>query len=200
MSKVSVDADTGCWNWLAGKSTDGYGGFYINGERHYTHRLSYMMAKGEIPSGLELDHLCRNRGCCNPDHLEAVTRRVNLLRGAGPIPTNARKTHCSKGHIFDSSNTRFTSNGCRKCIKCAKASNLKSHQKIQGDDGLRKIRNQKQIASYHQKKSDPLFHRMLIQKLTMQAAKRRENPAYRAELNRKRRLYRQRKKNQYANI
>ena len=84
-----VDKTGDCWNWLGGSYGAGYGGFYIGGgrenrKRAYAHRFAYEHHVGPIPEGLEIDHLCRNRRCVNPDHLEkAVTHQVNQLR-AGP--------------------------------------------------------------------------------------------------------------------
>jgi hypothetical protein len=69
-------AEDGCWEWTRGHLPAGYGQL----GRCYTHRIAYELAHGPIPEGLEIDHLCRNRGCCNPDHLEAVTHHENTLR------------------------------------------------------------------------------------------------------------------------
>lgn len=80
--KYVVDAVTGCWNWVCGLSTEGYGRVLLNGEWHQAHVVTYETKYGAVPAGLELDHLCRNRKCCNPDHVEPVTRRVNARRGA----------------------------------------------------------------------------------------------------------------------
>ncbi len=77
-----VDPETGCWVWQGAKLPGGYGTMSRSGEQIYTHRYYYERAKGPIPAGLQLDHLCRNRACCNPDHLEPVTHAVNLQRGA----------------------------------------------------------------------------------------------------------------------
>jgi hypothetical protein len=73
---------------------------------------------GPVPDGLELDHLCRNPGCVNPDHLEPVTHKENMLRGFNPSATNARKTHCHKGHFFDAENTYIATTGARRCRTC----------------------------------------------------------------------------------
>lgn len=78
LDKVQPQAD-GCWLWTAAKS-DGYGLFKIGRIQHQAHRLAYEMFTGRIPSGHEIDHVCRNRSCVNPEHLEAVTRRENLRR------------------------------------------------------------------------------------------------------------------------
>ena len=87
-----------CWSWIGSKDKNGYGLFSFD---TYSHRISYEFFKGEILSGLVIDHLCRNTNCCNPDHLEAVTNKENVLRGIGPSALNAKKTYCSKGHLYD---------------------------------------------------------------------------------------------------
>ena len=78
------DPSTDCWEWTAGKKKDGYAFLGIGRGNVYGHRFSWELHHGPIPEGLELDHLCRNRGCVNPAHLEPVTRRTNVLRGVGP--------------------------------------------------------------------------------------------------------------------
>lgn len=88
----------GCWLWL-GTRRKGYGRFQsIDGRRLSAHRVAYELLVGPIPVGLVLDHLCRNRACVNPDHLEAVTNRDNILRGYGASAQMARRTSCPKGH------------------------------------------------------------------------------------------------------
>lgn len=73
--------ENGCWIWNNGKTKDRYGVITIGGKKCYTHRLSYERRYGRIPNGLDIDHLCRDRSCMNPEHLEAVTRKENLARG-----------------------------------------------------------------------------------------------------------------------
>ncbi len=107
----------GCWQWVGAIGTHGYGRFRADGKTQQAHRVSYTVHKGPIPAGLDLDHLCRNRGCVNPDHLEPVTRRENLLRGETFTAANAAKTHCPQGHPYDEENTMIDSGG-RKCKIC----------------------------------------------------------------------------------
>lgn len=78
-----------CWEW-SGTTTRGYGRFWVGGKMVRAHRASYEMFRGPIPSGLELDHLCRNTRCVNPDHLEAVSHRENTMRGFGACANRAR--------------------------------------------------------------------------------------------------------------
>lgn len=120
MSKVRKT--DGCWLWIAG-TTKGYGAAYINGRQRPAHRVVYEALVGEIPLGLDLDHLCRNRQCVNPAHLEPVTRRENLLRS--PITLTSKKaaqTQCVRGHDFTPENTRIAANGTRHCKACHRLS------------------------------------------------------------------------------
>lgn len=106
-----------CWIWTAGTFADGYGQFSLNGRGQRAHRVSYRWVKGEIPEGLDLDHLCRVIKCVNPDHLEAVPPRINNLRGMSPWAQHARKTHCPQNHPYDEENTRLY-RGSRQCRAC----------------------------------------------------------------------------------
>jgi len=108
----------GCWQWVRRFNDGGYGIIVIGGRRNRAHRVFYEAAKGPVPSGLVLDHLCRNRGCVNPDHLEPVTNRVNILRGEAPSAKRARQTHCHRGHEFTTENTYDPGRGGRACRQC----------------------------------------------------------------------------------
>jgi len=115
--------DDGCWLWSAKRTPNGYGQFWVGGHDGtlvYAHRWSYEFFKGPIPAWAELDHLCRNRLCASPWHLEAVTHRVNVQRGAVGLSETA-KTHCPRGHTYDEQNTYRTPQGHRKCRSCHRA-------------------------------------------------------------------------------
>lgn len=116
--RVEMGDDNECWEWAGGHFSEGYGAVVIDGKTRLTHRVAYEKVVGQIPDGLGIDHLCRNRGCCNPSHLEAVTTRVNVLRGVGVTAENARKTHCIHGHEFTPENTRVRPGRGRECWTC----------------------------------------------------------------------------------
>jgi hypothetical protein len=112
----------GCWQWRGSLANGGYGHYSVRRTIFYAHRFSYWLYKGDIPKGLDLDHLCRNRGCVNPDHLEIVTNKENVLRGTGSSAQYARRDRCKNGHKFDDTNTKLRGRArvCRKCsaIRC----------------------------------------------------------------------------------
>ena len=120
---MKVNKTATCWLWTAATKGGGYGSFFFNGKHAYAHRVSYSFSKGEIPSNLQLDHLCRVRRCVNPDHLEAVTQKENLLRGTGAPARNARKTHCKHGHPLSGDNLYIYPNGDRRCCTCHRREN-----------------------------------------------------------------------------
>ena len=108
-----------CWFW-EGWLNNGYGGYTTpDSKNHKAHRFAYEMCVGEIPEGLELDHLCRERSCVNPDHLEPVTHRENSLRGKGVAAVNASRTHSPQGHPYSVENT-FLYRNTRYCRECGR--------------------------------------------------------------------------------
>lgn len=114
-----VDAVTGCHVWTASVNLDGYGKITVDNKTVGAHRVAYELAHGSIPVGLTIDHLCRNRMCVNPTHLEAVSMRENILRGEGISAKNARKTHCKRGHPLSGDNLYVEPMG-RHCKACAR--------------------------------------------------------------------------------
>lgn len=131
----------GCWQWTAGTAGEGYGSFYRGRSsssehgRDYAHRWSYEHHVGKIPEGMVVDHLCRNRRCVNPDHLEAVTQQTNVDRGHG----NGKQTHCPAGHPYAGENLYFTPKGGRQCRECKRAAFRRFKEKnILNNQGERK--------------------------------------------------------------
>lgn len=116
-AKVDRRGSDDCWEWTASKCRLGYGQVKINYRHLLAHRVAYELVRGPIPEGLCLDHLCRNRGCVNPSHLDPVTHRENVLRGKGFATSQLRKTHCIRGHEFTPENTLVSMNRrtCRAC-------------------------------------------------------------------------------------
>lgn len=111
-----------CWLWMGGNSANGYGRFPVGAHRSIpAHRWSYEQIAGPVPPGLELDHLCRNRLCVNPDHLEAVTHEENLARSPLIVTMiNRRKTRCPQGHEYTPENTHIQKSGGRRCRTCVR--------------------------------------------------------------------------------
>lgn len=114
---------TPCWVWR-GALKDGYGRFTYEGRTYRAHRVAYEAFVGEIAEHdangkvLVLDHKCRNRACTNPEHVEIVTQRVNILRGANHVAARARVTHCPAGHAYDEANTYRDDLNRRYCRTC----------------------------------------------------------------------------------
>lgn len=123
-AKVDKNHITGCWVWV-GHKRDGYGVFSYGGRggvRINAHRYAYQEIIGEIPNGLVLDHLCRQRDCVNPDHLEPVTRKENVLRGFSLSAMQSRQKNCNRGHPLSGDNLYITPRGKRQCRSCRKQS------------------------------------------------------------------------------
>lgn len=131
--RVDRRGDDECWPWR-GATPHGYGTIWVDTKVGIpAHRFAYELLVGPIPGGMTVDHLCHgaddscaggdscpHRRCCNPAHLEPVTRAENVLRGRSPVALLARATHCVHGHPFDAANTyyRRDRNGRRECITC----------------------------------------------------------------------------------
>jgi len=106
----------GCWIWLGHLSYNGYGRLRFGMKDFFAHRFVWEYLVGEIPKGLNIDHLCRVKKCVNPDHLEPVTQKINNNRGLGN--QNKKKTHCIHGHPFNEKNTYKDNVGSRHCRPC----------------------------------------------------------------------------------
>lgn len=118
LARVEMDA-AGCWLWTGGVTGGGYGYYWAEGRMRRAHRYAYEAVVGPIPDGMDLDHLCRVRTCVNPDHLEPVTRRENLLRGATTVALAAlgvcrRGIHIGDAHVYEAAS------GKRHCKSCAR--------------------------------------------------------------------------------
>ncbi len=120
--RIEID-ESGCWLWTGCLTDGGYGRIRVDGVELKVHRLSYELFIGPIPEGLDIDHLCRVRRCANPEHLEPVTRSVNLQRGVWP---NSAKTHCPQGHPYTEANT-YVWRRRRACRTCS-AEHLRNHR------------------------------------------------------------------------
>ena len=145
MAQVSIDPG-GCWLWMGHKSR-GYGYFWWSGHKRQAYRFAYITFKGPIPTGQELDHLCRNKGCVNPDLLELVTRSENNRRGL--LGVLRKQAYCKHGHLYDEANTRINSRGHRICRACHRESGYRyiAAHKDQYANYTRKYRKSKKEGS-----------------------------------------------------
>lgn len=128
-----------CWVWTGSRNQSGYGNFAVHqADVWKAHRFSYLLAHGELRGDLEVDHLCRNRGCVNPRHLEEVTHLENTLQSGNPTALNAAKTHCLRGHEFNQENTailvRKDGSLRRWCRACGR---IRWHAKKSGEGQAR---------------------------------------------------------------
>jgi hypothetical protein len=117
-SKVEATA-SGCWVWT-GYRHEGYGKFGARRRTFYAHRFAFEEICGPVPEGLTIDHLCRNRACQHPLHMEPVTSGVNVLRGVSFAAQKARQTTCVHGHPLDLLNTHIDKRGRRRCRACSR--------------------------------------------------------------------------------
>lgn len=119
-SKVMVNPETGCWEWLGQIDTYGYAIVKVDGKSRKAHRVAYELFVGPIPEGLDIDHVwdrgCRVKHCVNPDHLEPVTTGENQRRGRNGV----LKTTCRNGHPYDDDHVRLNTNGARTCVVCTR--------------------------------------------------------------------------------
>jgi hypothetical protein len=122
-AKLALDPATGCMEWTGALDRKGYARLAMGeGRNKIAHRVAYEAERGPIPDGLTIDHLCRNKRCSNPDHLEAVTFAENTRRENAQRPV---ATHCPRGHEWTPANTYSQSNGRRTCRACRRMRDAK---------------------------------------------------------------------------
>ena len=137
LPRVNVFAAGGCWEWKgAPLQTSGYCRLKMQGRSVMAHRAVFEALIGPIPIGLQIDHLCRNRRCVNPAHLEVVTASENQRRGTSPASRNAVKTHCEHGHPLSGNNLFVRRDGRRRCRTCERV----SQQRLRSTDRYRQQR------------------------------------------------------------
>ena len=127
-----IDATGDCWEWTLKPDKKGYG--VARNQR--AHRFVWEALVGEIPEGLETDHLCKNTICVKPDHMEMVTHAENVRRSSN---RNGRKTHCPQGHEYSFDNTYLYS-GRRYCRTCSAAYKKSADARRVQVDGIRRVR------------------------------------------------------------
>ncbi len=145
-----VDEAAGCWVWQRFVGPSGYGNLRDSRRMRPAHRVYYERLRGAIPEGLVLDHLCRNRACVNPDHLEPVTHRENILRGNTIAARRAAQTHCIHGHPFTEENTIRGPRGrnCRTCQqKAVREANRQRNARLRADPALTELRRTRRSRS-----------------------------------------------------
>ena len=124
----SVRKTDTCWMWQKSLNGKGYGNFCIKRPKQMeAHKFAWLTQIGEIPSGLVLDHICRNRACVRPSHLRILTKGQNVLVGNGICANKARQTKCKNGHSLSGQNLILTKRGHRQCRECTNDNNRKSY-------------------------------------------------------------------------
>lgn len=130
LSKIKVIQETECWEWNGEVNSAGYGIYNLGKERFRSHRVSYSIFNNRLSPYLVIDHKCRNRKCCNPDHLREVTKYINNIENSiSPLALNKEKDHCKNGHELTVENTyiRPRNEKGRDCRTCRSIRNKKRY-------------------------------------------------------------------------
>ena len=130
--KIKIDPVTQCWDWMGTIRSDGYGLVHVRelNKQQRIHRVVYELLVSKIQTGLVIDHLCRNRKCVNPEHLEQVSIKTNTFRGISPVVQKRNQTHCKYGHELTGENLYIhPKRSTRHCRKCQ---NIKSQMRRDG--------------------------------------------------------------------
>jgi hypothetical protein len=142
-AKVDRSAGEGaCWPWIGHSGENGYGQFSLYGRARSAHAVAAHFSRGDSLAAGQFDHLCHDpnvcdaavecahRKCCNPDHLELVAARVNILRSGGVAALNSGKSHCKNGHPFDEANTLYSADGRKRtCRTCKRAWEKRNYER-----------------------------------------------------------------------
>jgi hypothetical protein len=141
-SKVDVRSTMECWIWQAARDKDGYGKFFVQGKVCRAPRYSYELTRGPISEGLTVHHLCNNRLCVNPIHLETVRHRTNILLGNGKAAKQTRTLTCFRGHPLYGDNLYLYPRGFRGCRTCRKElwstnERIKKYQDLKSMGGMK---------------------------------------------------------------
>lgn len=125
LNAYSVRRENGCIDWTRAKGRFGYGVIRVSGKIREAYRVAYEFYRGPVPTGLVLDHLCRNPACINPDHLETVTQAENIRRGMLPNNLIHKSGRCSHGHEMSGGNLHVSPKGVRVCRACSRAASIR---------------------------------------------------------------------------
>jgi hypothetical protein len=135
-AKIACRNESDCWEWQGAKHS-GYGRFQVHGAPRAAHRVLMVWIRGEVPSELVVDHLCKNRGCVNPNHLEVVTRGINVVRSNSVTGVQSRQQYCKNGHPLHGDNLRIDGHS-RRCKLCRKTYNYDYGKKRKRINGIRR--------------------------------------------------------------